>query len=158
MKTVILASDHAGFSLKENIKGFLETQGFRVEDVGAHHFDENDDYPPYMAAAVRRVIADPAARCAVVFGGSGNGEAMVCNRFAGIRAAVWHGGDLEVVRLSRTHNDANVLSIGARFTDPDSAARAVNVWLSTSFSGDARHRRRIAAIETETAGQSKSIV
>lgn len=158
MKTVVLASDHAGFSLKENIKGFLEKQGFRVEDVGAHHLDKDDDYPSYMAAAARRVAANPGGVCAIVFGGSGNGEAMVCNRFPGIRAAVWHGGKLEVVSLSRTHNDANVLSIGARFTDPDSAARAVTVWLSTSFSGDARHRRRIAAIETETAGQPKSIV
>jgi ribose 5-phosphate isomerase B len=102
-----------------------------------------------MASAARKVAGDPEGRtCAIVFGGSGNGEAMVCNRFAGVRAAVWYGGNLEIVKLSRRHNDANVLSIGARFTDGGSATEAVALWLDTAFSGDERHKRRIAAFPT----------
>jgi ribose 5-phosphate isomerase B len=146
MKRVVLAADHAGFALKQAVKQFLEEKGVPVEDVGASQLIEGDDYPPYMIAAAKRVGADRAGQtCAIVFGGSGNGEAMVCNRFAGVRAAVWYGGNSEIVKLSRTHNDANVLSIGARFVEREAVLRAVALWLETPFSGAERHQRRIAA-------------
>lgn len=166
--TIILASDHAGFAVKEAVKVFLKSKGYTVLDVGAHELVEGDDYPVYMSAAALKVAEDmgaqgrpsenedgsvryahglPAQTKAIIFGGSGQGEAIVANRFPGVRAAVWYGGDQEILKKSREHNDANVLSIGARFVGADAACDAVEVWLSTSFSGDERHARRIAQID-----------
>lgn len=153
MKKVVLAADHAGFELKEAIKRFLSSRGLNIDDVGALTNEPEDDYPGYMAAAARKVAADETgATVGIVFGGSGNGEAIVCNRFAGIRAAVWYGGTEEIVKLSREHNNANVLSIGARFTDVESACRAVALWLETPFSEAERHSRRIRQIDEISRG------
>ena len=110
---ILLATDHAGFELKNKIKDFLIQEGVDVEDMGAHVYDKEDDYPKIMVPVAMRVLEDPENTRAIIFGKSGNGEAMVSNRFPGIRAAVYHGGNLEIVRLSREHNDANVLSIAA---------------------------------------------
>jgi ribose 5-phosphate isomerase B len=143
IKTLIVATDHAGFPLKEAIKSFLETKGYSVLDVGAHELKDGDDYPAYMAAAAMKVAQDLSGSTrAVIFGGSGEGEAMVANRFPGVRATVWYGGSDEIIKLSREHNDANVLSIGARFVDEEAAKFAVDTWLMTKFSGDERHARR----------------
>lgn len=140
---IILAADHAGYNLKETIKAFLESKKMQVLDVGAHKLVPEDDYPVYMSAAALKVAEDAKGETkAIIFGGSGQGEAMVANRFPGVRAAVWDGGDMEIVRLSREHNDANMLSIGARFVKDDEARKAVEIWLSTAFSGDERHARR----------------
>ncbi len=140
---IILAADHAGYELKESIKSYLEAKKFQVLDVGAHNLVPEDDYPVYMAAAAMKVVEDTKGETkAIIFGGSGQGEAMVANRFPGVRAAVWDGGDIEIVKLSREHNDANVLSVGARFVKDDETKKAVEVWLSTAFSGDERHARR----------------
>lgn len=148
MNTICLAADHAGFELKEIVKGYLSDRGSEIVDVGAHKLDPQDDYPDYMAAAARRVGEDARGETvAIVFGGSGNGEAIVCNRYPGVRAAVWYGGTEEIVRLSREHNAANVLSIGARFVSAEAAKSAVALWLDTAFSGDERHARRIRQID-----------
>jgi len=144
---ILLASDHAGFKLKEEINQFLTDEGFEIEDLGANVFDENDDYPEIMLPAAMRVVSDPINTKAIVFGKSGNGEAMICNRLPGVRAAVYHGGNLDIVRLSREHNDANILSLGAGFIESDEAKDAVKLWISTPFSNDERHIRRVEKLD-----------
>lgn len=151
---VVFAADHAGFTLKEVLRPFVASLGFMVEDCGAHAFVDGDDYPQYCARAAREVAADPEQTRAIVLGGSGQGEAMVANRFPGVRAVVWNGesdgarrAGLDEIALSREHNDANVLSIGARFVSADEAQVAVARWLETPFTGDERHVRRIKKID-----------
>ncbi len=147
-QTIILAADHAGFALKEAMKKHLASKGVQAIDVGAHELTNGDDYPVYMSAAALKVAEDMTGQTkAIIFGGSGEGEAVMANRFPGVRAAVWYGGALEIVKLSREHNDANVLSIGARFVDEKAASEAVDLWLATSFSGDERHARRNELID-----------
>jgi ribose 5-phosphate isomerase B len=145
---IILASDHAGFAHKEAVKKFLQEKGVTVLDVGAHELIDGDDYPTYMAAAALKVAEDLKGETkAIIFGGSGQGEAIVANRFPGVRAAVWYGGNEEIIKLSREHNDANVLSIGARFVSQEELLKAVELWLATAFSGDERNVRRIGQID-----------
>jgi len=138
---ILLAADHAGFELKNKILTYLQGEGFEVEDMGAEVFDKEDDYPKIMVPVAMRLVEEPELR-AVIFGKSGNGEAMIVNRFPGIRAAVYYGGKPEIVRLSREHNNANVLSIGAGFVEEEEAKEAVKLWISTQFSNDPRHIRR----------------
>lgn len=140
---IIVAADHAGFGLKEIVKKHLESKKVSILDVGAQKLTPEDDYPVYMSAAAMKVAEDLTGETrAILFGGSGQGEAIVANRFPGVRAAVWDGGNLEIVKLSREHNNANILSIGARFVKEDEAKTAVDLWLATDFSGDERHARR----------------
>ncbi|MEN9413355.1 MAG: hypothetical protein RLZZ342_442 [Candidatus Parcubacteria bacterium] len=146
---IFLASDHAGFALKEALVPFILSLGHEIEDCGPAAFNEGDDYPVLIAVAAQQVSKQPAVR-AIVVGGSGTGEAIVANRFPGVRAAVYNGASLDTVRLSREHNDANVLSLGARFISVDEAHVAVKLWLDTSFSGEERHLRRIDQIEEVT--------
>jgi ribose 5-phosphate isomerase B len=148
MPTIILASDHAGFKLKEAVKSFLESKKKQVIDVGAHEYDEADDYPPFMTAAAMKVAADLSGETkAVIFGGSGEGEAIVANRFPGVRAVVWYGGSLDILKLARQDNDSNILSLGARLVSEDEAKKAVELWLGTPFSNEERHKRRIQEID-----------
>jgi ribose 5-phosphate isomerase B len=144
-----LASDHAGFELKEKLKSFLAELGHEVEDHGPATFDANDDYPDFIRPATAAVAKSNGTERAIILGGSGQGEAMVANRLPGIRAAVYYGGarGSEIVKLSREHNDANILSIGARFVSADEAQAAVKLWLDTSFNNEERHARRIAKID-----------
>ncbi len=150
---LIVASDHAGFELKERIKAFLEKEGYSILDVGAHELVPEDDYPVYMTAAALKVAEDLEGKTkAIIFGGSGQGEAIVANRFPGVRAIVWYGqtarSDLaEIIKLSREHNDANILSIGARFVNEDETKLAVKEWLETPFSEEDKHQRRIEQID-----------
>jgi ribose 5-phosphate isomerase B len=146
--SIILASDHAGFAIKEMVKQYLINDGFEVLDLGAHKLIEGDDYPEYIVAAAMKVAGDlSGATKAIVFGGSGQGEAMVANRFPGVRAALWYGGNEEIVKVSREHNDSNILSIGARFVDEKTVCHVVELWLTTPFSNDERHIRRIKMID-----------
>lgn len=145
---IYLASDHAGFKHKEVLAQMLIEAGHEVVDKGAFTEDPSDDYPVLVRAAAEAVSSEKGVR-AVVLGGSGQGEAMVANRIKGIRAAVYYGGPLDIVKLSREHNDANVLSLGARFLSLDDAKAAVSLWLDTAFSGDERHTRRIKDIENK---------
>lgn len=152
---VIFASDHAGFVLKETLVSFVRELGYDVEDVGAHEFSVEDDYPDFVAVAARKVSEDPENSKAIVLGGSGQGEAMVANRFKRVRAIVFTGqcrppdGRLipKEIIIAREHNDANVLSLGARFLSDDEAKMAVKEWLETPFSHEERHARRIQKIE-----------
>lgn len=144
---IYLAADHAGFALKEELKERLRAASYRVEDQGAFKLEPGDDYPDFVSIAARLVAADPANNRAIVIGGSGQGEAMVANRYPGVRAAVYYGGDERIIALSREHNNANILSLGARFLSEAEAWRAVEEWLKIPFSGDERHLRRIAKID-----------
>jgi ribose 5-phosphate isomerase B len=149
---IYLATDHAGFVLKEEVKMYLEEKGMDVADCGALTLEEGDDYPAYMALASERVQQDAMHEpsCAIIFGGSGQGEAIVANRYRHVRAIVYAGGNLELVKLGREHNDANVLSIGARFVTTQEALQAIDLFLSTPFSHLERHADRIIQIEELT--------
>lgn len=144
---VFLAADHAGFPLKQALLPYLRDEGFDVEDLGAHQHTPDDDYPDFIARAAEAVSKDPENARAIVLGGSGQGEAIVANRFKHVRAAVYYGGETSIIALSREHNDANVLSLGARFLKEDEAKAISKKWLNTAFSGDERHVRRIKKIE-----------
>ncbi|HEY4510028.1 MAG TPA: RpiB/LacA/LacB family sugar-phosphate isomerase [Candidatus Paceibacterota bacterium] len=142
---IYLASDHAGFALKEKIKEYLGEFGTEVADKGAFGLDSDDDYPDFVILAAQKVAQDLKNNRGIIFGGSGQGEAIAANKIQGIRAAVYYGGALDIVKLSRTHNNANILSLGARFLTPDQAKEAVRLWLETPFEGG-RHERRIDKI------------
>ena len=144
---IVIATDHAGFELKNALVEFLKGEGHEVSDLGAHTLDAEDDYPEIMVPVGMEVMKDPENVKGIVIGGSGNGEAIVSNRFPEVRAAVYFGYNLDIVKLSRQHNDANILSLGARFLSIEQAKEAVKLWLSTPFSGEERHARRIAMID-----------
>jgi ribose 5-phosphate isomerase B len=143
---IFIGSDHAGFELKKKLVPFIESLGHQVIDKGAFSLDEHDDYPDFIVPVAKEVAKDPSSR-GIILGGSGQGEAIAANRVRGIRAAVFYGGPLDIVELSREHNDANILSLGARFVSEGEAETAVQLWLETEFSGDERHIRRIKKIE-----------
>lgn len=158
---IYVAADHAGFHLKEVVKEALLGEGYEVEDVGATHVDSHDDYPDYVSKAAEKVSEFPEDR-AILCAGSGAGEMMLANKYPNVRAALFYGpkeavGEVdvtgrkstdpyEIVRLSREHNDANVLSLAARFLTEEEALEAVMLWLKTPFSGEERHERRIKKI------------
>ena len=146
---VAIGADHAGFLLKEDLKRYLQEMGHEVEDHGTES-EEQADYPP-ICAAVARAVRDGRAERGVVLGGSGQGEQIAANKVRGARAALCN--DLFTAFLSRSHNDANVLAIGARIVAPTLAREILKSWLATPFEGD-RHERRIeqiAEIEREEA-------
>jgi len=138
---IAIGADHAGFLLKEHVKATLQRLGHHVDDRGTHT-PESVDYPPICLDVARRV-ADGRVERGIVMGGSGQGEQIAANKVPGIRAALCN--DLHTARLSRQHNDANVLSMGGRIVAFDLADEIVTLWLSTSFDGG-RHQRRIDQI------------
>ncbi|HEX5774397.1 MAG TPA: RpiB/LacA/LacB family sugar-phosphate isomerase [Candidatus Paceibacterota bacterium] len=142
MPKVYLASDHAGFALKQALIPYIGTLGHAAEDMGAHEEVSGDDYPDYVLPCAERVAAE-AGSFGIVIGGSGQGEAMAANRVRGARAAVFYGGNPEIPQLAREHNDANILSLGARFASEEEAKEAVRAFLATPFSGEERHARRL---------------
>ncbi|MBI3342267.1 RpiB/LacA/LacB family sugar-phosphate isomerase [Candidatus Curtissbacteria bacterium] len=149
---IYIASDHAGFDLKKAIIEHLKEKGAEVEDCGAHEYDENDDYPDFIYPCAKKVAENPGS-LGVIMGGSGQGEAMVANKAKGIRATEYYGGNLDIVKLSKTHNDANVLSFGARFVTPEQAIEALDLWLATKYDSSERHERRHKKIrEIESKG------
>ena len=138
---------------------FVKELGHEVEDLGASSYNEDDDYVGYCARAASKVSGDPEKIRAIILGGSGQGEAIVANRFPHVRAVVYNGesrgavyNDLDEIALSRQHNDANVLSLGAHFLNADEAKEAVKRWLETPFSGEERHKRRFRQIESLKTG------
>ena len=149
---IAIGSDHAGFRLKEKLEQYVKELGHDVDDLGTHS-QESTDYPP-ICAAVAREVQDGRADRGIVIGGSGQGEQIAANKVRGIRAALCN--DLFTARLSRAHNDANVLALGARIVAPALAREIVAVWLDSPFEGG-RHLRRveqIADIESEEAGSA----
>lgn len=140
--TIYLATDHAGFELKNEIKVWLEESGHAVTDCGAHTFDALDDFPDYIQLAAKAVAKSPQSARAIIFGGSGQGEAMQANRFKHVRATVYYGGPHEIVSLGRQHNDANVLSLGARFVDATLAKQVISQWLESEPLADEKYHRR----------------
>ena len=156
---VYFAADHAGFALKNALIEHVRTRGYDVEDLGAFSLDPDDDYPDYVTPLAKRVASE-ADSCGIFASGSGQGEAMCANRIPGVRAAVFYGemkvttaleiegghseDGYDAVRLPRRHNDANVLSIGARFVSGEEADEAVRIFLDTPFSGSPRHARLLS--------------
>lgn len=143
---IYIASDHAGFELKNNIYNHLKETGREIEDVGPFAYDKMDDYPDFCYPCAVKVAADLEHNRGIIIGWSGNGEAMVANKVKGIRAAVYCGGNKEIVRLSRDHNDANVLSLGAGFIPIDEIKEVIDLWLATPF-GAGRHAARVGKIK-----------
>ena len=143
---IYIGADHAGFEIKEMLKKYLADLKYEVEDKGAFKYEPEDDYPDFVLPVARAVAADPENR-GIIIGGSGEGEAICANRVKGARAAVFYGGNFEIIELSRKHNNANILSLGARFIDDEIAKKAVKLWLETSFEGG-RHEKRIAKIDS----------
>lgn len=140
---ISLGTDHAGYNLKEKVKALLRQLGHEVKDYGTFGADPPVDYPLFVRPAAEAVARQECDR-AIVFGGSGNGEAMVANKVHGVRCALcWNE---EVARLSRQHNDANVLSLGERVIPEEVALAVVRVWLTTEFEGG-RHIKRLAEME-----------
>ncbi len=140
---VYLGSDHAGFELKMHLVGELGAAGHEAVDVGPPGYDAEDDYPAYCLATGASVVGDPGS-LGVVIGGSGNGEQIAANKVPGARAALaW---SIETATLARQHNDANVISIGARMHSAQEAIALVSAFLVTEFSGEQRHVRRISQV------------
>lgn len=159
MPNIFITADHAGYALKEILIERIRDHGYTVEDMGPYSHNPDDDYPDFVTPLAKRV-ADTAGAKGIVIGGSGQGEAMCANRVHGIRASVFYGpraanspldaegsvseDGYDAIRLPRRHNDANVLSLAARFMTPDEASEAVRIFLETPFTEIPRHARRIA--------------
>ena len=160
---VFIASDHAGFELKQKLIPFIKGLGLDVVDVGPFKFDPEDDYPDFMKPAAEAVAKDQRNNRGIVIGGSGFGEAIVANRVKGVRAANFYGPRItvqavdvsgristdpyEILRLARAHNDANVLAMGSRFVSEEEAKDAIKIFMETPFLGEERHVRRIKKID-----------
>jgi ribose 5-phosphate isomerase B len=149
---VHIGGDHAAYELLGELVTFLEGEGHEVTNHGPHTFDAQDDYPVFVLRAAEAVAADPGS-LGVVLGGSGNGEQMAANKVKGIRAALCY--DEELARLAREHNDAQIISIGARMQAVEEAKSMVRTFLATPFSGEPRHQRRIDMV---SAYESQGII
>jgi len=159
---IFVATDHAGLELKNTIRDYLLGKGYDVTDCGAYSYDKNDDYPDFIAKAALEVSKDPKNCRGVILGGSGQAEAIVANKFKGVRCALFYkeaipitaaditgresNDPLEMIRLSREHNDSNMISIGARFVSGEQAVKVVTLWLSSPFTADERHVRRLSKL------------
>jgi ribose 5-phosphate isomerase B len=142
---IYLASDHAGLELKKSIFEHLKEMDMEVEDCGPHAFDPQDDYPDFIYPCAVKVAQNPGSM-GIILGMSGNGEAIVANKVKGIRAAHYYGGHEEIISLARQHNNANILSFGAKFMTAAEVERAVDLFIETGFDGG-RHQRRIDKID-----------
>lgn len=158
---IYIGSDHSGYELKEKLKNYLSDLGLGYEliDKGAFKYDPADDYPDFVSEVAKSVVTDKGS-FGVIIGGSGQGEAMCANRVKGARAAVFYseaiaqkeidikGGKsndpYEIVKLARVHNDANILSVSARFLSEDQIKFAIELFLKTEFQSEERHQRRLA--------------
>ena len=140
-----LATDHAGLDLKNTIKSHLTKTGYEINDHGAHEYDPLDDYPDFIFPCAKAVAKDSNSR-GIILGGSGQGEAMAANRIKGVRAAVYYNGPMDIIKLSREHNNANILSLGARFMSKDEIIKVIALWLSEPFAGG-RHTRRVKKLD-----------
>jgi ribose 5-phosphate isomerase B len=142
---IYLASDHAGFGVKEETKKHLKAKGIDIEDCGAYELNPGDDYPDFISKAAKKVAGNKDSK-GIVFGKSGAGECITANKIKGIRAVV--GFTTDNVRLSREHNDSNILCIGSLFVDSERVQELIEVFLNTPFSNEERHIRRINKINS----------
>lgn len=163
---IALAADHTGLEQLKELQQFLFSLGHECHNFGPAALNKNDDYPDFIAPAAKAVASGQCQR-AIVIGGSGQGEAIAANRLKGVRCAVFYGpvvprsavdtdgtisrDPYEIVRLSRAHNDSNVLSLAARFVSLNEMRQAVKIWLETEFSSEERHKRRIAKLDRESS-------
>ncbi|MCC6404884.1 MAG: RpiB/LacA/LacB family sugar-phosphate isomerase [Candidatus Yanofskybacteria bacterium] len=145
---IYLATDHRGYALKERIKEWLTQWHLEFVDCGNAVLDSNDDYTDFVAVAAEKVAQDPVNNRGIVLGATGQGEAMVANRRRGVRAAVYYGGPKDIIMMSREHNAANILSVGAAFVG-DEFKEMLKLWLDTDFSNEERHIRRIGKIDSQ---------
>ena len=159
---IALSTDHAGFSQAASLRHYLEEQGHECIYFGPSSYEPEDDYPDFIKPAAE-AVAGGECDAGIIFGGSGQGEAMVANRTKGIRCGVFYGpanvrntidaegstakDEYEILRLNRRHNNANILSLGGRFLSEDEAIKAVSIWLQTPFENEDRHLRRINKID-----------
>ena len=151
---IYIGTDHAGYVLKEKLVSSLRGQGYEVIDKGAFEYNEDDDYPDFVIPVAQEVSKDPDGVKGIILGGTGEGEAIAANKFPHVRAVVDYGkskpvveDESDIIIRSREHNNANVLSLGARYFTEDDVMDAVNLWLNTPFSKDERHIRRLAKID-----------
>lgn len=153
---IYLGSDHRGYEMKEKIKAWLAEQGMEFEDCGPDHFDKDDDYPDFISKVGEAVSRDPDSNIGIILGATGQGEAIVANKYHGVRAVVYYGGPADIVKLARIHNDANVLSIGfapgntmdeRKEMDPQEVIGYIKTFLDTKFLNEERHVRRIEKIK-----------
>lgn len=142
---IFIGSDHAGFKLKNFLKNYLREKGYEIVDQGPAKYDDEDDYPEYIIKTAEKV-ADNEDAFGIVLGHSGQGEALAANKVDGVRAALYYGENPEIIELSRKHNNANVLSLGAAFLEEDEARKQVDRWLKTEFTEEERHQRRITEV------------
>ena len=140
-----LATDHAGLELKNTIRESLIEKRYEVTDHGAFEYDPLDDYPDFIFPCAKAVAADQHSR-GIILGGSGQGEAMAANRIKGVRAAVFYDGPIDILKLSREHNNANILSIGARFISERRVHTIIDIWIEEAFAGG-RHEKRIRKLD-----------
>lgn len=159
---IYLATDHTGLDLKNAVKDFLVEKSYEVEDLGAYELDPGDDFPDFISKAGEKVSKNPQD-VAIIFGGSGQGEAMLANKYPNVRCALFYSqavpaqaadisgrqssDPFEIVKLTRQHNHANILSIGARFLKEEDVLKAVLIWLETPFGDEQRHVRRVEKIK-----------
>jgi ribose 5-phosphate isomerase B len=151
---IYIGTDHAGYVLKEKLVSSLKGQGYEVIDMGAFEYNEGDDYPDFVVPVAREISKNPDGAKGIILGGTGEGEAIAANKFPHVRAVVDYGktkpvvdDEADIIVRSRQHNNANILSLGARYFTEESMMEAVNLWLNTPFSGDERHIRRLAKID-----------
>lgn len=160
---VYLATDHTGLEIKNKVKEHLTKQGYEVEDCGTYEYNKNDDYPDFIAKAAAGVSKDPDNARGIIFGGSGQGEAMVANKFKGVRCALFYTKAIpaqavditgkksedpfEILKLTRLHNGANMLSVGIRFLTEEEIIKAILLWLETPTASEERHVWRIEKIK-----------
>ena len=142
---IYTAADHAGFNLKNHLIEQLREDGYDLEDCGAYDYDPLDDYPDFIMPASEKVANDQSSK-GIIIGGSGQGEAIAANRIKGARAIVYYDGPIDIIKLSRLHNNANILSLGARFISPERAIEILYIWLSEKFEGG-RHENRINKLD-----------
>ena len=150
-----IGTDHAGFGLKEKLVPFLKSLGYEVEDKGAFEYNEKDDYPDFVIPVAKEVAKSPNQVKGIVLGATGQGEAMVANRFRNVRAVVYYGKapmvvdfEADIISRSREHNNANILSLGARFLTEEEMMEAAKKWLETAFIEEERHARRLHKIDS----------
>ena len=146
LNKILIASDHAGFELKEELTAELKGLGWVVEDKGPFEYRSEDDYPDFIKPLAKDVSENSELK-GIIIGKSGQGEAMCANRFKGVRAVVYNCPNLNTIKLSREDNDSNVLSIGSRFLTREESLEAIKIWLNTPFSGEERHLRRINKLD-----------